>query len=136
VTDERSTAALTALREELLAVHKALIAVARIDYEREHGAIGGPGAFLQLLVHDEAFAWLHPVSELAARADELLEESEVPIAELSALAHATGELLSPDESGTGFPKRYFDSIQSSPDVAIAHAQARRAVATLIDRLPR
>ncbi len=121
---------LTALREALLAVHKALLAIARAEYEGEHGPVAGPGALLQLLIHDEAFAWLHPISELAARADELLEEEPIPEAEVSAIARAAGELLTPDETGTGFPKRYFDALQSSPEVVMAHASARRAVDAL------
>jgi hypothetical protein len=125
--DERARALLDDVREGLLGVHKALLAIARDEYESVHGPIAGPGALLQLLIGDEAFAWLHPVSELAARADELLEEPAIPAAELSAMARAAAELLAPDEAGSGFAKRYFDAIQASPDVAMAHAQARRAI---------
>jgi hypothetical protein len=124
---------LTALREGLLAVHKTLLDVARADYEREHEPVASPGALLQLLIHDEWFAWLHPVSELAARADELLEEEEIPDAERSAVARAAATLLLPDENGTGFPKKYFDALQASPDVVMAHAGARRAIDALLPR---
>ena len=131
VSDRRSTnARLEALREGLLAVHKALLAIARADYEGEHGPVAGPGALLQLLIADEAFAWLHPVSELAARADELLEEDEIPDAEVSAIARAARDLLTPDEAASGFPRKYFDALQSAPDVVMAHAQARRAIDAL------
>jgi hypothetical protein len=126
--DSRNPGArLVALREGLLAVHKALLAIARSDHEREHGPVAGPGALLQLLIHDEHFAWLHAVSELAARADELAEDEEVAADERAALARAAEELLTPDEGGAGFAKRYFDAIQASPDVAWAHAEARRAI---------
>jgi hypothetical protein len=128
-------ARLTALREGLLGVHKALLAIARADYEGEHGPVAGPGALLQLLIHDEAFAWLHPVSELAARADELVEEEEIPDAEVAAIARAAGELLTPDEGGAGFAKKYFDALQSSPEVVMAHAAARRAVDALRPQRP-
>lgn len=130
VDQERARAQLEAVREGLLGVHKALLAIARAEYEGEHGPIAGPGALLQLLIGDEAFAWLHPVSELAARADELMEEPEIPPAELSAIARAASGLLAPDEAGSGFAKRYFDAIQASPDVAMAHATARRAIAAM------
>lgn len=128
---DREHALLEAVREGLLGVHKALLAIARSEYEAEHGPIAGPGALLQLLIGDEAFAWLHPVSELAARADELVEEPTIPPAELSAIARAAAGLLAPDEAGAGFAKRYFDAIQSSPDVAMAHAAARRAITALM-----
>jgi hypothetical protein len=121
------SARLVAMREGLLAVHKALLAIARSDYEGEHGPVASPGALLQLLIHDEHFAWLHAVSELAARADELAEADEVAGDEMAALARTAEELLTPDEGGAGFAKRYFDAIQASPDVAMAHAEARRAI---------
>jgi hypothetical protein len=131
VTDDRQARArLEGVREGLLAVHKALLAIARADYEGEHGPVAGPGALLQLLIRDEAFAWLHPVSELAARADELLEEPEIPAAELGAIARTASELLTPDEAGAGFAKRYFEALQNSPDVVMAHATARRAIDAL------
>jgi hypothetical protein len=128
--DQSAPARLTALREALMAVHKALLAIARADYEREHGVVGGPGGLLQLLIHDEAFAWLRGVSELAARADELIDEDEIPGAAVAAIARAATELLTPDEAGTGFAKKYFMAIQSSPDVVMAHAEARRAIIAL------
>ncbi|HTQ42416.1 MAG TPA: hypothetical protein VMI75_06625 [Polyangiaceae bacterium] len=127
---ERARALLEDVREGLLGVHKALLAIARAEYEGLHGPIASPGTLLQLLIGDEAFAWLHPVSELAARADELVEEPELPDEELTAIARTAGDLLAPDEVGSGFAKRYFDAIQSSPDVAMAHAQARRAITAL------
>jgi hypothetical protein len=128
MADDRT--ALTGLRDALLSLHKALLAIARDEYERGHEPIAGPGALLQLLVHDEYFGWLRPVSELAARADELLEEPKMPDEELSAIGRAATELLRPDEDGTGFRRRYFDAIQSSADVVIAHARARRAISLL------
>jgi hypothetical protein len=130
VDHERAKALLEDVREGLLGVHKALLTIARAEYESVHGPVAGPGALLQLLISDEAFAWLHPVSELAARADELLEEPTIPDAELSAIARAAAGLLAPDEAGSGFAKRYFDAIQASPEVAMAHAQARRAITAL------
>ena len=128
--DERARALLGALREGLLGVHKALLAIARAEYEGMHGPIAGPGALLQLLIGDEAFAWLHPVSELAARADELLDEPAIADAELSAIARTAAQLLTPDEAGSGFARRYFDAIQASPDVAMSHGEARRVIAAL------
>jgi hypothetical protein len=128
MADDRAD--LTALREGLLSVHKGLLAIARDEYELTHEPVAGPAALLHLLVHDEAFAWLHPVSELAARVDELLEEPEIPDAEISAIRRAADELFTPDEGGTGFGRKYFEALQRSPDVVMAHAGARRAISAL------
>jgi hypothetical protein len=130
--DHQARAQLGLIRDGLLAVHKALLVIARAEYESEHGPIAGPGALLQLLIRHESFAWLHPVSELAARADELSEEPQLPAVELQALGRAASDLLTPDEAATGFARKYFDAIQSSPEVAMAHAEARRAIVPLVD----
>ena len=129
VTDDRTKRTrLATLHEQLLAVHTALLAIARAGYERTHGFAPTPGELLQLLLRDDGFAWLHSVSELAARVGELLGRKVIPEEDLSAIARAADELLTPDEGGTGFAKKYFDALQSSPDVAIAHAGARLAIA--------
>ena len=51
---------------------KALLDAERETYERVHGQITG-GELLQLAINHEQFAWLHPVSELIVRLDELLD---------------------------------------------------------------
>lgn len=131
MTDRRSLQArLEDLREGLLAVHKALLTIARDEYEGEHGPIESPGALLQLLIKDEAFAWLHPVSELAASADELAEEKEIREPDAVAIAKTAEGLLTPGEHGEGFAKKYWDAMQRSPDVVLAHAHARRAIVAL------
>ena len=136
VTDDRTKRTrLTVLHAELLGVHKALLAIARADYERTHGIALTPGALLQLLIQDDEFAWLHSVSELAARAGAFLEKMVIPEADLSAIGRAADELLTPDEGGTGFAKKYFAAIQGSPDVAMAHAGARLAIAAFIAQSP-
>jgi len=131
VSDDRTTRTrLVTLHEQLLSVHKALLAIARAGYERTHGLAPTPGELLQLLIRDDGFAWLRSVSDLAARTGELLGKKAIPQADVSAIARDAGELLTPNEVGTGFAKKYFDALQSSPDVAMAHAGARLAIAAL------
>jgi hypothetical protein len=36
-----------------------------------------------------------------------------------------GELLAPNETGTGFAKQYFEAMQRDPDVVLAHARMRK-----------
>ena len=50
-----------------------MIAVVRIEYEREHGRVASSGDLLQLVAFDPTFAWLHPLSELIVQLDELVE---------------------------------------------------------------
>ena len=40
------------------------------------------------------------------------------------------ELLAPNETGTGFAKRYFEALQRDPDVVLAHARMRKVLSSL------
>jgi type IV secretory pathway protease TraF len=40
------------------------------------------------------------------------------------------ELLAPNETGTGFAKRYFEALQRDPDVVLAHARMRKILSSL------
>src|SRR6476469_1364077 len=65
---------LSQVRRTLLDLHKALIERERAIYEKTHGAVSA-GEMLQLLIRDAAFSWLHPISELIVRVDELISNA-------------------------------------------------------------
>src|SRR5919205_2711789 len=117
---------LTQVRQTLLDLHKALIERARAEYERGHGAVS-PGEMLQLLIRDAAFSWLHPISELIVRVDELISNASerrrpTPArpamspdqinAEAEILMMETRELLTAGDAPGGFRQRYDAVLQS------------------------
>jgi hypothetical protein len=110
----------------LLALHKALLDYEKIRYERTHGRLETSGQFLQLAINDPHFAWLRPISELVVQIDQLLASDE-PGAEVDADTVMTQAktLLRADENGGDFQKRYYQALQDSPDVVMAHAQWKR-----------
>lgn len=114
---------LTQLRQPLLHVHKTLLDREREAYERAHGRIENSYHVLQLVMHDPWFAWLHSLSELVVKIDEILDSKE-PVKEGDAAAtiDQARVLLTPSETGSGFQKKYFSSLQESPDVVLAHAE--------------
>ena len=117
---------LQALRDALLALHKALVDSERISYEQTIGAIQSPNHFLQLLTGDPWFAWLQPMSHLIVAMDEALDEAEpLTMAAVDVLAKQTRDLLVASEEGEGFSKHYFDALQRDPDVVLAHAEVAR-----------
>src|ERR1041384_4474767 len=65
-------------RYALLHVHRALLEVERIRYERQHGRIQGSGALLQIVLNDPWFYWLRPIPTLIALLDEWLEADPPP----------------------------------------------------------
>jgi hypothetical protein len=114
------------LRHGLLRLHKALLDSERETYERAHGRISSRGEFFQLVVGDAWFAWLHSVSELVVRIDEMLDADE-PATAIDAtrvIDHAR-RLLRPSEGGDGFARRYYDALQRDPDVVLAHAAVKK-----------
>ncbi len=114
------------LRKPLLHLHKTLLDLEREAYERRHGRVENSYEVLQLVMHDPWFAWLHSLSGLMVRIDEMLDAKE-PITEYEAVAvlNQTRVLLTPSETGSGFQKKYFSSLQESPDVVLAHAEAAK-----------
>lgn len=111
------------LRAALLRLHKTLLEFEREAYEREHGRINNSYEFLNLVMHNPWFAWLRHLSELIVQIDELLDPRE-PSSEstAAALIEQSKMLLTPSEAGAEFQRKYFASVQQSPEVVMAHAE--------------
>lgn len=69
---------LTQMARSLLAFHKALMDAGVQRHEAEHGPVGGPLKMYSLLTESAEFAWLRPLSSLAARIDEAIDDREHP----------------------------------------------------------
>ena len=120
--DSRSS--LKSLRQGLLGLHKTLLDQEKFAYERARGQIGNSYEFLQLVMKDPWFDWLHRLSELIVQIDEALDQKE-PLAtedDKEALLARARDLLSPAEEGTQFQKNYFLALQQSPDVVLMHSE--------------
>ena len=113
---------LLALHSALLRLHKELLDSERAEYEAVHERIPSPGAFLQLVIHDEWFTCLQAMSGLIVRID-LVGDAKggVVAADANGILEQTRELLTPDENGQGFAKRYFDALERDPGIAASHA---------------
>ena len=114
----------------LLALHKTLIDSERLSYESVFGAIPSPNRFLHLLLHDPWFAWLRSISGLIAIIDEALDGKEVLTPDRAGqLMEQVRTLLQASDAGAGFAKQYDEALQRDPDVVLAHARVRKALAT-------
>lgn len=124
-----TTGALRDLAAELKVLHKALLAAAQVAFEAEHGPVQGGLHLLHLLVHDPAFAWLRPLSELMADFDALLDDQSSPTEDdQGAVRGELEQLLSPANSALWTALTTF--MQSSPGVAVAYARVRQILASL------
>jgi len=111
------------VRQSLLQLHKALLDTEREIYERRHGRIETNYKFLELLMHDPWFDWLHRLSELIVQIDEMLDAEEPPGKRgVDGVIDQTKGLLAPAENGDEFQRKYFIALQQSPDVVLAHSE--------------
>lgn len=126
---ELTRGALKELRHGLLRLHKLLLDLERRDFERARGKIGNSYEFLQLVLKDPWFDWLHRLSELIVQIDESLDtrDSEAPMTDddAKALIERAKTLLAPSETGMQFQKNYFLALQQSPDVVLLHSEVMR-----------
>jgi len=122
---------LTQLRDGLLRLHKTLLDSERARYERDIARINSSGELLKLVLYDPWFAWLHELSEFVVLIDETLDAKEPPEGfEGERLIAQAWDLLTPNETGTGYALRYFEALQRDPDVVLAHGKMRKLLESL------
>jgi hypothetical protein len=113
------------LAAALRALHHELLLATQKSFEKVNGPVDGPGALLQLAVHDPLFAWLRPLSQELALLDELASSEEIGGRDF---ARAAAEVAALVEASSEFGAAYLVYLQSDPDVVIAHAAVRRLLA--------
>lgn len=116
---------LVALRSALLRLHKSLIDMERRKYEKEYGAVN-VGEYFRLVVDHPQFAWLHNISEFVVRIDETLTcDAPVMPADADTAVTLAQKMFTPTAQGDGFQQKYFDAIQSDPNVVMEHGELAR-----------
>ncbi len=114
------------VRKGLLCLHKALIVAEQLTYERINGRIDSTSQLLQLVLNDPWFTWLHPISQLVVRLDELLDdEEELSVVEVEHFLTEVRGLIRPSEEGDGFERSYYEALQREPDVIFAHVEVKK-----------
>lgn len=117
-------AAVRELATALRTLHHRLLLATQKSFEKLHGRVDGPGALLQLAVHDPLFAWLRPLSQQLALLDELAAAEDVGGADFARAAAEVAELV---DGISEFRAAYLVYLQSEPDVVLAHAALRRLI---------
>jgi hypothetical protein len=106
------------VRHALLRLHKALLDAQRTHYERTHGRVASSGQFLQVVISDPAFDWLHRFSELIVEIDEATDADEpLSQAQTTALLEQARALLQ-----AGQNEKYTDTLQSDANAAMLHQE--------------
>ncbi len=129
--DSRERAAmrlsLRELSKALLPLHRLLIDAAKEDYAFAVAPVK-PAQLLQLLTDDPFFAWLKPVTGLIVDIDEMTRK-DFEVSEVAAIADRVDRLFGPNAE-EAFGSQYVPMLQRNVDIAIGHAELRKAVARL------
>ncbi len=117
---------LTDVRHGLLGLHKALIIAEQLTFERIYGRIDSTGQLLQLVMNDPWFTWLHPLSNVVVRIDEMLdEEVNLTTEDVAQILTEVRGMIRPSELGDGFERSYYEALQRAPDVVMAHCEIKK-----------
>jgi hypothetical protein len=120
---------LRALSRTLRDVHRGLVEFSRERYELANGAVRDRGELLRLLLEDDAFTWLRPLSRMIVEIDELAARDAAPTANEAEEIRARAEALTTASvDSDAFGSRYVALLASEPRVAMNHGELREAVA--------
>ena len=117
------------VRHHLLHLHKTLLDVERVGYERVNGRVA-PAEFLRVLVEDGAFAWLKPMTAAIVQIDEWLDDDERAPEVATAWLDEIASLLAPARALHDFHTRYAAMLQEHPEIVVAHGAVARALKPL------
>jgi len=108
------------LRLGLLRLHKVLLEMERINYEKVAGQVNS-GELLQMVLNHPQFGWLRIISALVVEIDELLNgEDPARVSDFAALTSQARRLLTAPENEE-FKTKYQAALQHEPAVVMAHA---------------
>jgi hypothetical protein len=108
------------LRLSLLRLHKVLLEMERINYEKVHGQVNS-GELLQLVLNHPQFNWLRMISALVVEIDEALDGDEpATMSDVENLINQARLLFASPENEE-FKTRYQAALQREPDVVMAHS---------------
>ncbi|WP_396219045.1 hypothetical protein [Gemmatimonas sp.] len=123
---------LDTVRNDLLRVHRGLLEAERNRYEKQHGRIANNSVFLQLVINDPWFDWLRPMGQMVLLIDERTSDKKQPLGtvEANTLFEQSLGLLKADAEGDTFQRLFFQSLQSSPELAVLVRQVAKGIAGL------
>ncbi len=118
------------LRHRLLELHRALIEAQRLAFEKNHGVLSA-SALLDRLINHSDFAWLKPMTTLIVEIDEMLDGAAKGNAdEAKACIEQLDKLFGTGAPLNAFQTRFYEIIETHPDIAALHATLTGLLKTL------
>ena len=141
VLDADVDARLDALRTMLLRLHKVFLDDEREAYEKMNGPMGAPGQVLSLVMSHPWFDYLHRISQLIIKIDQVQEQAhkqgagqelsigEEPVTnEIAEQLFKSAKALILGTSGANeFTRRYKEVLKRNPGAVLAHAEVLKTL---------
>jgi hypothetical protein len=108
------------LRLGLLHLHKSLLELERLDFEKASGRVTA-GELLQLVINHGQFAWLRMISALVVEIDEILNGDEPATRGDFDDLISQARLLFTSPGNAEFKTKYQMALQREPAVVMAHS---------------
>ena len=109
------------LRRSLLHLHKTLLDMERVNFERVSGRLTS-GELLQLVINHAQFAWLRQISALVVQMDEMLgAEAPATKSDVENLLDQA-RLLFTSSADEAFNEKYQAALQREPAAVVAHSE--------------
>ena len=108
------------VRLGLLRLHKTLLEMERIDYEKVFGGVTA-GELLQLVINHAQFSWLRMISALVVEIDEVLNDDEPATMDDFEQLIGQARLLLTSPENEEFRTKYQAALQREPAVVMAHS---------------
>jgi hypothetical protein len=115
-----------AVRIQLLRLHKVLLDDERKSYEFLNGPMGPPGKVLSLVMTDPFFDWLHAISRLIVKFDELAEAPDATEEQGLGLISRARDLVLAKDLESEFSLKYKAALQRNPAAVLAHSEVLKA----------
>ena len=112
------------LRLKLLHLHKSLLDMERVNFEKVFGPVNS-GELLQLVINHAQFAWLRLISALVVQIDEMLDTDEP--AAVNDFQELLGQVrtLFLSTKNEDFQQKYQAALQREPAIVLAHAEVMK-----------
>ena len=109
------------VRLGLLRLHRALLEMEHINFEKVHGRANS-GELLQLVINHPQFAWLRRISALVTQIDEMLDADEPATNEDVTTLITEARQLFTSSDNEEFRLKYQAALQREPEVVMTHSE--------------
>jgi hypothetical protein len=127
--EQRFLQRLQAVRPLLLQFHKDLMESTKLAYEERYGSISSTGEYFRLVLGDEFFSWLRPISQFIVRIDERIAAKKIRKAENAEMLVLEARQLLLPIATADLEHPYSQAIRQNPEITKTYIEIMELLET-------